>query len=121
MVILPEQLNVHELSVRSKNIAKTEVHNDMVASDRSTEASSLPRSSSESRSLPPEFTPTFIRDELCYCLSSVRYAGSFISARTSQNIVDPGLFIENIGNVSLPVSLEHAKAIMRLVIRARLE
>ena len=86
---------------------------DVLAPDNLIEDPNQASSRSTSASPPPELSPTRIRNQLAGCLSHVRYAGSFTSSRVSQLNVDPGLYINDIGSISLPLTLENAKAIMK--------
>ncbi|KAL9129633.1 MAG: hypothetical protein Q9217_001951 [Psora testacea] len=86
---------------------------EMQAPSNLSEDSSSSKSRSCSSSPPPELSPTRVRDQLRYCLSRVKYAGSFTSSRKSQLNVDPGLHVDNIGNISLPLRSEDAEAIMK--------
>lgn len=64
--------------------------------------------------IPEELAPTFIRNELHRCLSSVKYVGSATASQTHQKNVDPGLHIDDVGNISLPLTERDAEAIMKI-------
>ncbi|KAL8763053.1 MAG: hypothetical protein Q9184_001080 [Pyrenodesmia sp. 2 TL-2023] len=55
---------------------------------------------------------TAIRHRLDSCLSRVQYVGDFMSYKATQLNVDPGLHIDNVGNISLPLPSSDAKKIM---------
>ncbi|KAL8928583.1 MAG: hypothetical protein Q9208_001817 [Pyrenodesmia sp. 3 TL-2023] len=49
------------------------------------------------------------------CLSRVQYDGDFMSYRATQLNVDPGLHVDNVGNISLPLQSSDAKKIMATI------
>ncbi|KAL8909958.1 MAG: hypothetical protein Q9171_004724 [Xanthocarpia ochracea] len=56
---------------------------------------------------------TNTREELRSCLAQVKYVGRFTAFRTSQQNVDPGLYIDKIGSISLPLRVEDAERIVK--------
>lgn len=61
---------------------------------------------------------TYVKEQLECCLSGVQYAGSFMSYKTSQSNVDPGLYVNNVGNIRLPLDGKAAQAIMKVTRQA---
>ncbi|KAL8861907.1 MAG: hypothetical protein Q9178_001776 [Gyalolechia marmorata] len=61
----------------------------------------------------PPSSITNTREELRSCLAQVKYAGRFTASRTSQQNVDPGLYIDKIGSISLPLRVEDAERIIK--------
>lgn len=55
-----------------------------------------------------------IKDSLEHCLSSVRYVGHFAAFQASQKTVDPGLRVESVGDIRLPLAVQDAEAIMKV-------
>ena len=53
-----------------------------------------------------------VRNQLLGALDMVKYAGTFMAGQTKQCIVDLGLRINRIGDVSLPLIKDDAEAIM---------
>ncbi len=68
--------------------------------------------SRRSSSIPDELAPTSIRDQLRYCLADVKYVGSFTASQARQRNVDPGLHVDGVGNISLPLTPADARVIM---------
>ncbi|KAK4691884.1 hypothetical protein P7C71_g5213, partial [Lecanoromycetidae sp. Uapishka_2] len=71
-----------------------------------------------SSSIPEELSPTSIRDELRYCLADVKYVGSFTASQGCQKTVDPGLHINGVGNIRLPLGVDDAEAITKACTQA---
>ena len=53
------------------------------------------------------------KDQLRSCLDTVKYVGRFTSYETSHVNADPGIFINDVGNISLPLVSEKAELILR--------
>ncbi|KAL8946882.1 MAG: hypothetical protein Q9222_006781 [Ikaeria aurantiellina] len=53
-----------------------------------------------------------IKDELRHCLSSMKHVGEVMSYQTTQSIIDPGLYVKGVGNISLPLDKDRAAAIL---------
>ena len=66
-----------------------------------------------SSSTPSEISPTTIRDQLCYYMSNVKYFGTFVASQTCQKVVDPGLHVKGVGDISLPLPSAFAKSIIK--------
>ena len=47
-------------------------------------------------------------------LREIRYAGSFAASKSSQRTVDPGLQVNGVGAISLPLRIQDAKAIAKI-------
>ena len=73
---------------------------------------SIDSGSCRSSSVPDELSLTSIRDQLRYCLADVKYVGSFTASQARQRIVDPGLHVNDVGSISLPLRSADAKEIM---------
>ncbi|KAL8713124.1 MAG: hypothetical protein Q9220_002645 [cf. Caloplaca sp. 1 TL-2023] len=61
----------------------------------------------------PKVTAKTIKEQLSDCLSSWEYVGEVMSSQTSQLNVDPGLCINGIGDVSLPLRTSDAALILK--------
>ncbi|KAL8765527.1 MAG: hypothetical protein Q9209_007435 [Squamulea sp. 1 TL-2023] len=61
---------------------------------------------------------TYPMDEIWSCLASVKYVGDIVSYRGSQLIVDPGLYINSVGNIRLPLVRDDAEMIMKIADQA---
>lgn len=61
---------------------------------------------------------SIIKNNLSYRLDNVRYAGSFAAAHSSQWIIDPGIHVDQVGDISLPLTIGDAKALMTVGIQA---
>lgn len=55
---------------------------------------------------------TLVIDPLHTCLTDLEYVGSFAAFQAPQRIVDPGLHVNGVGNIRLPLDAASAKAIM---------
>ncbi|KAI4120997.1 MAG: hypothetical protein LQ338_006620 [Usnochroma carphineum] len=53
------------------------------------------------------------KSELRSCLAAVKYVGKFMSYRTSQINADPGIYINDIGSISLPLRTDDAAQILK--------
>ena len=85
------------------------------ASDQGANESERSNSGSRrSSSAPDELAPDTIKYQLRNCLSQVKYVGTFTSSQVCQKVVDPGLFVDGIGNVGLPLTSSDAQQIMTL-------
>lgn len=74
--------------------------------------------SRRSSSIPEELSPSSIRDQLRYCLADVKYVGSFTASQVCQKTVDPGLHVNGVGNISLPLGVADAEAITKACTQA---
>ena len=74
--------------------------------------------SRRSSSISEELSTTSIRDQLRYCLTDVKYVGSFTASQVSQKTVDPGLHVHGVGNISLPLCVADAEAITKACTQA---
>ena len=59
-----------------------------------------------------ELTPNVIKSNVQSCLLNVSFVGSFTASQVCQKIVDPGLHVDGIGNIGLPLTTSDAMAIM---------
>jgi hypothetical protein len=57
---------------------------------------------------------TRIKSQLIRCLSQIKYAGSFATFNTYLNAANPGIVIDGIGSIGLPLSERDAKAIIKI-------
>ncbi|KAL8786274.1 MAG: hypothetical protein Q9213_002869 [Squamulea squamosa] len=57
-------------------------------------------------------------DEIWSCLASVKYVGEIVSYRGTQLIVDPGLYINSVGNIRLPLGKDDADMIIKIADQA---
>ncbi len=71
-------------------------------------------SEASDESTPEDLYPAYVRNQLRYCLSNVRYAGSFTASRTCQRIVNPGIRVNDIGDITSPLTVQDAKAILKV-------
>lgn len=95
--------------------SRTDADTDMQLDRPSSEADLESETGSSSvPSSPGESPADMIKRKLRSCLSNVRYAGSFMASKSAEKVVDPGLHINKVGNISLPLRLQDAKAIMKL-------
>lgn len=69
--------------------------------------------SRRSSSVTNELSLTSIKDQLRYCLADVKYVGSFTASQARQRNVDPGLHVNDVGSISLPLRSADAKGIMK--------
>ena len=95
-----------ELDKESSDVSSNEEHGSHqqeTSNDSGSRHSSTP---------PEELSPTLIRDQLRYCLADVKYVGSFTAFQARQRTVDPGLQVNGVGKIRLPLDLADAKAIM---------
>ncbi|KAB8251929.1 hypothetical protein BDV35DRAFT_387690 [Aspergillus flavus] len=60
-----------------------------------------------------ENDPIDIKNGLNLVLDKVRSTGSFMTSANIDTAVNPGLYIPDVGNIGLPISTEHAKAIIQ--------
>ena len=69
-------------------------------------------SSSPRLSIQGETADTIIKRKLASCLLGVKYVGSFAAFKASQKNTDPGLHIDGVGQIRLPLAPNDAVAIM---------
>ena len=98
---------------RTVEMTDTEVNASQERPSSEADLDSHTASGSSNNSADEDGGNTYIRNLLRYRLASVKYVGAFAISRVCHKAVDPGLHIESIGAIRLPLGAEDAKAIKK--------